>query len=287
MAIIETQIQLTPADYNDLKTALKLLESPTITARISNLIGTPLELAVKKLPDKASEAINATVNLALNKAVDAALWSMENQPNKKASPKLHKLYTGFTGALGGAFGFSAVLVELPITTTIMMRAVADMARAQGFSLDDYTTKKMCVEVFAYGGRTAKDDATDSGYYAFRYFLNQTMNVLSKEMAEVAARQTAREGGKLVSAGFAPSPAQTGAWLAKLIEKIAVRYKITVTSKIAAQIVPVIGAVTGASINAMFTDYYQDVARGHFIVKRLELKYGPTVVESEYKKLLVN
>lgn len=128
-------------------------------------------------------------------------------------------------------------------------------------MNDYVTKKTWVEVFAYGERTAKDHATDSSYYAFRYFLNQTMNVLSKEMAEVVARKTAREGGKFVSRGFTPSPAQTGAWMAKLIEKIAVRYKITVTSKIAAQIVPVIGAVTGASINAMFTDYYQDVARG--------------------------
>lgn len=38
---------------------------------------------------------------------------------------------------------------------------------------------------------------------------------------------------------------------------------------AAQVVPVIGALTGATLNTMFTDYYQDMARGHFIVKRLE------------------
>lgn len=82
MTITEAQMQLTPNDYNDLKTALKLLESPTITARSSNLVGTPLELAVKKLPDKALEAINEAVNLALNKAVDAALWSMDNKPIK-------------------------------------------------------------------------------------------------------------------------------------------------------------------------------------------------------------
>lgn len=129
MTITEAQMQLTPNDYNDLKTALKLLESPTITARSSNLVGTPLELAVKKLPDKALEAINEAVNLALNKGRRRSFMEYGQQAYKKPSPKLHKLYTGFTRALGGAFGFSAVLVELPIITTIMMRAVADMARA--------------------------------------------------------------------------------------------------------------------------------------------------------------
>lgn len=284
MAVIENFIRLTPNDYHDLKVAFQLLESPTITARLSNFIGAPLELAVKKLPDKVSNAISGAVSISLSKAVDAALWSMDNTPNKKASPKLHKIYTGFTGAIGGALGFNAVLVELPITTTIMMRAIADMARAQGFNLDSFETKKMCLEVFAYGGKTKYDDATDSGYYAFRYFLNQTMNALSKELAEIAAKQSAKEGGKLVM-GMAPSPTQAGVWLASLIEKVAVRYKITVTSKVAAQIVPVIGAVTGASINTMFTGYYQDVARGHFIMKRLELKYGAALVEKEYKALI--
>ncbi|MGP4957566.1 EcsC family protein, partial [Pseudomonas helleri] len=53
------------------------------------------------------------------------------------------------------------------------------------------------------------------------------------------------------------------------------------SKFAAQAVPVIGALTGASINALFTDFYQDTARGYFIVKRLESTYGYEQIEREY------
>lgn len=35
---------------------------------------------------------------------------------------------------------------------------------------------------------------------------------------------------------------------------------------------------------MFTDYYQDMARGHFIVRRLELKYGEDVVRTCYDRV---
>ncbi len=35
---------------------------------------------------------------------------------------------------------------------------------------------------------------------------------------------------------------------------------------------------------MFTDYYQDMARGHFIVRRLELKYGEDVVRACYDRV---
>ncbi|WP_273923841.1 EcsC family protein [Pseudomonas idahonensis] len=82
-----------------------------------------------------------------------------------------------------------------------------------------------------------------------------------------------------------SPGQVGKWLALLIEKVASRYGVTISSKFAAQAVPVIGAVTGATINALFTDFYQDMARGHFTVKRLEHKYGFEQIKSEYAQLM--
>ncbi|EEW8151433.1 EcsC family protein, partial [Escherichia coli] len=40
-----------------------------------------------------------------------------------------------------------------------------------------------------------------------------------------------------------------------------------------------------TLNIMFTDYYQDMARGHFIIKRLEKKYGSEFIKSEYMKIL--
>ncbi|MCO7572677.1 EcsC family protein [Pseudomonas chlororaphis] len=271
-------IKDSPEDYQDLKRAVSLLESPSLTARLSGLLGSPIESAVKALPNWVSGKINDAVVAALHTSADAALWSLENTPKKQASTFLHKVYAATSGAVGGAFGFAALFVELPISTTIMMRSVADVARSEGFDLEDFATKQACIEVFAMGGNSQADDATETGYYLTRSFTTQAMQQLSKELAAIAAKQGVGAAGRL-------SPGQVGKWLALLIEKVASRYGVTISSKFAAQAVPVIGALTGATINALFTDFYQDMARGHFIVRRLERKYGFEQIKGEYAQIL--
>lgn len=51
----------------------------------------------------------------------------------------------------------------------------------------------------------------------------------------------------------------------------------ITEQVAAQAVPVLGVVAGAAINTMFMDFYQDTAKGHFTIKRLEALHGEQVV----------
>ena len=231
-----------------------------------------------KLPKGAEKQIHSIVEKALHKAADAALWSLDNEPNREASTKTNKLFAAISGAVGGAFGFTALAIELPVSTTIMLRSVADIARSEGFDLDKIETKQACLEVFALGGPSEDDDAVDTAYYATRSFTAEAMQVLSKELAEIAAKQASANAVKNLT------PAQTGKWLAALIEKIAARFGVVITEKAAAQAVPIIGAVAGATLNTMFTDYYQDMARGHFIVKRLEKKYGFELVKAEYTRI---
>ena len=119
---------------------------------------------------------------------------------------------------------------------------------------------------------------DTAYYATRSFTAEAMQILSKELSEIATKKAS------VNAAMNLTPTQTGKWLATLIEKVATRFGIVITEKMAAQVVPVIGALTGATLNTMFTDYYQDMARGHFIVKRLEKKYGNELIKAEYIKI---
>jgi len=52
-----------------------------------------------------------------------------------------------------------------------------------------------------------------------------------------------------------------------------RYGVVVSEKTAAQALPLVGAAGGALVNALFMDHFQDVARGHFIVRRLEKIHG--------------
>jgi len=273
---IEAKIVPTSKDWADLERAVELLESPTLTAKMANLIGSPLEFAVKKLPQSVSKRIHGAVEAALFKSAQAALWSMDNTPGKEASTRWHKAAAAATGALGGAFGFTALFLELPVSTTIMMRSVADVARSEGFDLSEMGTRHACLEVFALGGNSGQDDASETGYYITRGFTAEVMRHLSAELAGAAV------GGGGVMIGLTPKEA--GKWLAKIVEKVAARFGVVVTEKFAAQAVPIIGAVAGATLNTMFTDYYQDMARGHFIVRRLEKQYGYETVRSAYNLL---
>ena len=75
-------------------------------------------------------------------------------------------------------------------------------------------------------------------------------------------------------------------MVRLIAAIASRFSIVVTEEVAAKAVPIVGAAAGGAINYLFMDHFQEMARGHFIVKRLEKKYGTETVERAYKELVI-
>ncbi len=266
---------LTNQDLADLKTAQALLETPSLTSKIANVIGQPIEASLKRLPENFQDKLGRLVQVALNKAADAALWSLDNKTEAtKPSNFLHKAMAAASGAVGGVFGLTALAVELPVSTTIMLRSIADIARSEGFDLNEPETKKSCLEVFALGGPSDNDDGVDSSYYTTRVFMSEVAQLTSQELAKNAAQNGLR--------GL--SPAQAATWLTKFIEYIAGRFGVVITEKMAAQAIPIIGAAAGATINTLFIDFYQDMAKGHFIVKRLEKVYGEAVVQQTYLRV---
>lgn len=90
----------------------------------------------------------------------------------------------------------------------------------------------------------------------------------------AARHLAEKG--LTSEG---APA-----LVRLITLVATRYKVQLTQKAAGMLVPGIGAAAGAGLNLMFMDHFQDVSRGHFIVRRLERCHGAEAVHTAWQSI---
>jgi len=54
----------------------------------------------------------------------------------------------------------------------------------------------------------------------------------------------------------------------------------VSEKVAAQAIPLIGAAGGALINTIFIDHFQNMARGHFIIRRLERRYDKDLIGQE-------
>ncbi|NND78000.1 MAG: EcsC family protein [Flavobacteriales bacterium] len=257
---------LSSRDLEDLTLAKKQLTRMSLAARISSLIGTPIEAFMTNLPDKVSNKIMEASTLALTKAADAAVFTMKDKSTQKSSDILHKLSVAVSGGVGGTFGLAALAVELPISTTLMIRSIADIARSEGENISDIGTKLACMEVFALGGPTAGDDGTESGYFAVRAALNSSINAAAKFVAE--------HGLKGSSAPI----------IVKFISSIAERFSIVITEKAAAQAIPVVGAVGGAVVNTLFISHFQDIARGHFVVRRLERKYGKKIIEQAFDEV---
>jgi hypothetical protein len=185
-----------------------------------------------------------------------------------ASEKTHKFLAGASGGVGGFFGLASLPVELPISTTLMLRSIADVARSEGHDLRAPATKMACLEVFALGSRSSVDDAAEGAYWAVRAALAKAVSEATAYLAE-----------KTVAEQSAPA-------LLRLVSAIAARFGVIISEQAAAKAVPIVGAAGGAVINVLFMDHFQSMARGHFIVKRLEKKYGSELVRRTYESVAV-
>ena len=250
----------------DLKYAKDLLENPGLAARITDALGTAIDKGFEILPVKWSEVVQQATRESLRKALEFAVGTMDERPRVSSWDFLHKVLAATSGAVGGAFGLPALTVELPVSTIIMLRSIADIARSEGEKIKTLEAKLACLEVFALGGKSAGDDATETGYFVLRAAFAREVSEAVKYIAKTGL---AEEGAPAIS---------------RFITSIASRFGVNVSEKIAAQAVPVIGAAGGALINTIFIDHFQDMARGHFIVRRLERGYGIDEVQRQYEKL---
>ncbi len=258
---------LSSAELQDLILARRCLENPSLAARISNIVGSPIEKGFEMLPEKWHQVVNDATRKSIEAGLDVALWTMDqNRPETRSSNWWHKLAVGTSGAAGGAFGLAALAIELPVSTTIMLRSIADIARSEGENLATPEARLQCMQVLALGGRATNDDAAETGYFAARA-------AMARAVSDAAAH--------LAKKGFADKGAPA---LIRLIAQIASRFSIVVSEKAAAQAVPVVGAFGGAFINTLFIDHFQDMGKGHFIIRRLERLHGPEEVRRAYLQL---
>ncbi len=259
---------LTVVDLEDLRTAKQLLENPGLAAKISSFVGTPIEKGFALLPKQWNTVVNDATRKAIETALKVALWTLDKGEAKSGSPSnwWHKLAAGASGAAGGALGLAALSVELPVSTTIMLRSIADIARSEGENLKLADTQLECLQVLALGGSSKDDDGAEIGYFAAR-------TAMAKAVSEAAAHFAAQG----VTQHSAPA-------IVRLITIVASRFSIVVSEKAAAQAVPIVGAIGGAVINTLFIDHFQDMARGHFIVRRLERLHGAEAVQLAYQAL---
>lgn len=226
-------IRLSPADVQAELDALaqRYRAAGGLGIQLLNMVGGKAESLLDRLPPQVRGGLAGATEQALNGAMRAAHSSRRAVPDQK--PWVNTAVTAAMGAAGGFGGLPSALVELPATTAMLLRAIQGVAVSHGFDPDAPNVQFDCIQVFAAAGPLAKDDGADLGF--------------------VSARLTL-----------------TGGAMQKLISAVAPRLATVLGQKLAAQTVPVLGAVAGATANFVYASYYQEIAHVHFGLRKLAI-----------------
>ncbi len=141
-----------------------------------------------------------------------------------------------SGAAGGAGGIATSIAELPVTVTLILNAIRGAAAEVGLDPEEPWVQAECLRVFGAGSPLAADDGVNTSFLTARLTL-------------------------------------TGSAVQNLIASVAPKLAAVLGQRLAAQAVPVLGAVTGAALNAAFLSYYREVARIRFALLRLAEVHG--------------
>ncbi|MDD9722555.1 EcsC family protein [Sulfitobacter sp. PR48] len=198
---------------------------------VLNLIGGSAENLLDRLPKALRTNLERATLSALQQAMKAAHSSRSVVPDQKSW--LNHAVSAAMGAAGGAGGLPTALAELPVTTTLLLRVIQGVAVEHGFDPGAENVQFDCVQVFAAAGPLSGDDGADLGFLAARMTLT----------------------GKAVQA---------------VVHRVAPKLAIVMGQKLAAQTVPVLGAVAGAATNYAYTSYYQEIAHVHFGLRKLAI-----------------
>jgi hypothetical protein len=256
---------LSASELEELRNAHALLEGGGLVVRVAESLGRPLEAGLERLPARARDVIQGATQNALERGLRIALGTLAGEPSRRSAERLHKAAAAATGAVGGFFGLGGLTVELPVTTVVMLRSIADIARSEGQDLALPETHLACLEVFALGGGGG-ENATETGYYAVRTALSQALTEAARHIAQ---HGLTRKGAPV---------------LVRAVAAVAARFGVVVEQKVALASVPFLGAVTASMINTLFIDHFQKRARGHFTVRRLERIHGYDNVRRAYESL---
>ena len=196
-----------------------------------NLIGGQAESLLDRLPRPVRARLEQATEAALEHAVGAAHRSRSLVPDQKSW--LNSAVSAAMGADGGMGGLPTALAELPVTTTLLLRVIQGVAQEHGFDPAEPGVRFDAVRVFSSAGPLEADDGADLGFIAARVTL-------------------------------------TGPAVRGLIARVSPRLATVLGQKLAAQTVPVLGAVAGAATNYAYTTYYQEIAHVHFGLRRLAI-----------------
>lgn len=210
---------------------------------LMNRLGGTVENQFALLPQPVRARIEEITARALEAAYDVS-GAATRLPDPQGRATLAAAIA--TGAAGGAGGLATSLAELPLTITVLLHAIRREAEAAGYDPEDPWIRAEALRAFGSGSPVAADDGIDTSFVSARLAL-------------------------------------TGPALQKLIATVAPKLAAALGQKLAAQAVPVLGAVSGAAINAAFLRSYRETAAIRFALLRLAERHGAGPVLEEFDR----
>lgn len=200
--------------------------------QLLNLLGGQAESLLDRLPTLVRGQLQDGTEMALRVAMKAAHGSRGVVGDQPMW--LNTAVSTAMGAAGGFGGLPAAMAELPVTTAVLLRAIQGVAVEHGFDPASESVQFDCIQVFSAAGPLSEDDGADLAFLSTRMSLQ-------------------------------------GAALNALISRVAPRLAAVLGQKLAAQAVPVMGAVAGVATNYAYTSYYQEIAHVHFGLRKLAIE----------------
>ncbi len=276
---------IAPMDRAFIAEAVRKLERPGHLVEFLNTIGKPAEAIIKGLPTWASSRIERALERTLLDAVGWAAKTLDGSIHAdeksvstlssvvvKSRGAMHVTAAAILGGVGGAFGIAALPIELPVTTLVILRSIAAIARDFDADLDDPATRLECVSVLSLGGPSLADDAMESAYLTSRLGLA----LLIRDAGRFIAGKSTLQLTEALARGAAPE-------VTRLIGAIAGRFGYLALDLAYAEMVPIAGAVGGAALNGYFANFFNRIAYYHFGLRRLERMYGEETVQRIYRE----
>jgi hypothetical protein len=219
--------------------ARALLNARGLVLRFSDFLGGRLE----QLAGGTARRMLAGAEARMRGPIERALWhayrvATFGLDRGGATPwsRTRRMAASASGMVSGLFGMPGLALDLPFTTATMLRAIAEIARAAGEDIRDPDTRRACIEVFTLGSVPGENSDIELSYWTTRATLNHA-----------TVGMTIQQSARLLT--------------------------VPLSQKLLAQSVPIAGALAGGTLNYVFMDYYQQIARVHFAVRALERRTG--------------
>jgi hypothetical protein len=234
-------------------------EAAGLVIKLAGWAGEEAHKLVTKIPASWQARVEEAADLALRQSYELAAVT---QPDAEAGGWLnralawtqgerwHQVATGVTGAVGGFGGLATALMELPVTTTLILRSIQEIAAAYGEDLRDEAVRAQCLGVFGFAGPLTGDDDMETGLFATRLVL-------------------------------------TGSTVAEILKVVLPRFGLVVGEKLLAQATPVLGAAVAVTLNTTFTGFYQTMAHVHFRLRKLERQHDDEQVRACFERIAKN